>query len=94
MIEKGKKMMLEDLKKIIYDINSDIDISCINMDTNLLDYLDSLGFIQVIVKIEDQYCIEFSDEDLDYERIGKISDLLNVVQKINNEEENSYEGNG
>ena len=38
--------MLEDVKKIIYDINSDMeDINCINKDTNLLDHLDFFGFI-------------------------------------------------
>lgn len=57
----------------------------ITFETNLGDIsLDSLTFIEVIVRIEQEFGIEFDDEDLNIDDWGTIGDVIHYVEgKIN-----------
>ena len=57
----------------------------ITFETNLGDIsLDSLTFIEVIVRIEQEFGIEFDDEDLNIDDWGPIGDVIHYVEgKIN-----------
>ena len=57
----------------------------ITFETNLGDIsLDSLTFIEVIVRIEQEFGIEFDDEDLNIDDCGTIGDVIHYVEgKIN-----------
>lgn len=50
-------------------------------DNLILDYsMDSVEIIQLIVKLEEKYDIEFDDEDLDFEKICNINSLISIVE--------------
>ena len=57
----------------------------ITFETNLGDIsLDSLTFIEVIVRIEQEFGVEFDDEDLNIDDWGTIGDVIHYVEgKIN-----------
>ena len=60
-----------------YTLNDYIDI----MNLNYVEegYIDSIGFIQFIAVIEDEFGIEFTDDDLaceDIKVVGKLIDLI------------------
>lgn len=57
----------------------------ITFETNLGDIsLDSLTFIEVIVRIEQEFGFEFDDEDLNIDDWGTIGDVIHYVEgKIN-----------
>ena len=60
-----------------YTIPDDIDIMSLNYVEE--GYIDSLGLIQFIAVVEDEYGIAFTDEDLassDIKIVGKIIDLI------------------
>lgn len=79
-----KEYILEQLQK-----NYTIDE---NTDTEQLDYIEegyvtSLGLIQFVVDLEENYGIRFSDEEIsskDFRIVGKLAKL--VEKKINEKE--------
>ncbi len=53
------------------------------------DYVDSrkigftsLQFLTFIVQVEEEFSIEFEDEELSFERYQNISDFVDTVEKI------------
>ena len=55
------------------------------------DYVDSrnvgfssLQFLTFIVKLEEEFNIEFEDEELTFERYQKISDFINEIERKQN----------
>lgn len=64
-----------------YTISDDIDI--MNLDYVESGYIDSLGMIQFIAVIEDEFGISFSEDELvdpDIKVVGKLIDM--VVAKL------------
>ena len=43
--------------------------------------IDSLALVTLIVSIEDEFKITFSDDDLNPERLRHLSDLVNLTEK-------------
>lgn len=60
-----------------YTIPADIDIMSLNYVES--GYVDSLGFIQFIATVEDEFGIEFTEDELensDIKIVGKLVDLI------------------
>ena len=74
----------EKLLELVYMYTEKERKSCCNEDLNLLDDLeyDSLSFMQLIISIENQFGIEFSNEYLDISIMLRFSDLLRIVQEM------------
>ena len=75
-MENVKEFIVEYIQRE-YTIPEDVDI----MNLNYVEegYIDSLGLIQFIAVIEDEFGITFSDEDLageDIKVVGKMVDLV------------------
>lgn len=75
-MENVKDFIVEYIQRE-YTLPEDIDI----MNLNYVEegYIDSLGLIQFIAVIEDEFGITFSDEDLaseDIKVVGKMVDLV------------------
>lgn len=71
------------LKEIIVTIKSNgIDICSINNKTNLTTDLgfDSLEIVELIVELENEFNIEFDDDDLDIENITVFHKLLETIE--------------
>ena len=79
-MERVKEFIIDYIQRE-YTIPDNIDI----MNLNYIEegYIDSLGLIQFIAVIEDEFGITFSDEDLaspDVKVVGKMVDL--VISKM------------
>ena len=75
-----KEFILEELEKE-YDIDKTGDLNGLNFVEE--GYVTSLGIIQFVVALEEQYGIEFSEEELaseDFKILGKLISL--IEQKI------------
>jgi len=67
------------LKKII-DENLNMPTE-INPDNELKKYgIDSITFIKIIVCIENEFKIEFDDENLDSNRLSTLNNLIEYVE--------------
>lgn len=52
-------------------------------ETNLLDAgINSIGFIRLVILLEEEFGIVIDDDDLDIRNFTTISDLLSYVRKI------------
>ena len=76
--------MMKDIQEFVtnyiqreYTIPKDVEIASLNyIDTG---YIDSLGLIQFIMTIEDEFSIEFTDDDLanpDIKVVGKLIQMI------------------
>lgn len=79
-MEKVKEFIVDYIQRE-YTISEDTDV----MDLNYVEsgYIDSLGLIQFIAVIEDEFGISFSDEELanpDIKVVGKLIDM--IVRKL------------
>jgi acyl carrier protein len=53
----------------------------INAQSNLLDLgFDSLKFIELVLKIEFEFGIEFDDEDLNYRKFTQVSEVADYIE--------------
>jgi len=77
-MEKVKKFIVDYIQRE-YTISEDIDI----MELNYVEagYIDSLGMIQFIAVIEDEFGISFSDDELADPDIKVVGKLINMVVK-------------
>lgn len=62
-----------------YTIPNDVDI--INLNFVEQGYVDSLGLIQFICTLEDEFGIAFSDEELQNPDITVVGKLISIVQE-------------
>ena len=62
-----------------YSLPTDVDV----MEFNFIDsgYVDSMGLIQFIATVEDEFNISFSDEDMESEDIKVIGKLVKMIHK-------------
>ncbi len=77
-MEKVKEFIVDYIQRE-YTISEDIDI----MELNYVEagYIDSLGMIQFIAVIEDEFGISFSDDELTDPDIKVVGKLINMVVK-------------
>ncbi|WP_113700940.1 acyl carrier protein [Nonomuraea lactucae] len=43
---------------------------------------DSLSFIELVLRVENEFGVEFDDERLDYRRFERVGDLLRYVESL------------
>ena len=62
-----------------YSLPDDIEV----MEFNYIDsgYVDSIGLIQFIATLEDEFNISFSDKDMESEDIKIIGKLIDMIHK-------------
>ena len=74
------------IKDIIDTINSCFDgliITESDADKKLDELgIDSIGFISIIVKLEETYGVEFPDDKLIMSELDSAAEILNVMQEI------------
>lgn len=77
-MEKVKEFIVDYIQRE-YTISEDIDI----MELNYVEswYIDSMGMIQFIAVIEDEFGISFSDDELAEPDIKVVGKLINMVVK-------------
>lgn len=65
-----------------YSLPADVDV----MNFNYIDsgYIDSMGLIQFIATLEDEFNIAFSDEDLENPDIRIIGKLIEMIHEKQN----------
>lgn len=61
-----------------YTIADDIDIMTLNYVES--GYVDSMGLIQFIATIEDEFSIEFEDEELENPEIKIVGKLIELIE--------------
>lgn len=62
----------------------DLDVSTISDTDKLLDgelYLDSLMTINIIIALEDEFKIEFDDDDINYEFFLSINNMCQIIKR-------------
>ncbi|MES5957382.1 acyl carrier protein [Bacillus fungorum] len=68
----------EDIRKIILDL-LDKDVA-INIDTQLNEIgIDSLKYVELVIKLEEHYDIEITDNDL---HIGNFINIYKIIQLL------------
>ena len=74
-------MIRERLKELAVE-NLDIDPDQIDLDSKISDLdIDSIDLVDFIMLIEDEYSVEFSDEELD--EIETLADIVSVIESKN-----------
>lgn len=62
-----------------YTVPAEVDIMALNYIES--GYVDSLGLIQFIATIEDEFEIAFSDEELENDDIKIVGKLIAMIEK-------------
>lgn len=72
---------LERIKKVMKTTLGNADfIDGLSADSLLVDLgINSVVFIKIVVEMENEFDIEFDDDELDFARIEKLQDLVDVV---------------
>lgn len=82
------KMNENDIRKIIYKIfeQNDISLQNINEDISLISngIVDSMTFVNILLAIEEELNIEIYFENIDINSIVTINSLCDAVSKITN----------
>ena len=82
------KMSENDIRKIIYKIfeQNDISLQNINEDISLISsgIVDSMTFVNILLAIEEELNIEIDFENIDINSIVTINSLCDTVSKITN----------
>lgn len=74
-------MIRERLKELAVE-NLDIDSDQIDLDSKISDLdIDSIDLVDFIMIIEDEFSIEFSDEELD--EIESFADIVSLIESKN-----------
>lgn len=74
-------MIRERLKELAVE-NLDLNPSEIDFDSKISDLdIDSIDLVDFIMVIEDEYSVEFSDEELD--EIETLADIVSVIESKN-----------
>lgn len=62
-----------------YTVPEEIDILTLNYIES--GYVDSMGLLQFIATIEDEFQIEFTDAELDSSEIKIVGELIQLIEK-------------
>lgn len=74
-----KEAVTNEIKRIMDECGED---TYIYDETTIMP--DSITYIQLIVSLEELFCIEFSEEYLDYTLCENIDDLVAIIEKMVN----------
>lgn len=61
-----------------YTVPSDIDIMTLNYKES--GYIDSMGFVQFIATIEDEFDVEFEVEDMENPDVFVVGKLIEMIE--------------
>lgn len=89
MIQEGYDDMeniLDFIIKKIYEI-TDVELGLNDLEMDLHECMDSIGFVRLIVDLEQEYNIEIPDSYLVLEEINTIKKIEQIVLNIINERE-------
>lgn len=76
-------MIEERMKKLIREAGDNVDVERLDEKINLIDDygFDSVNLVQLVVSIEDEFGIEFEDDDLEMDKISKYTELIKIIEK-------------
>ncbi|MBB6022775.1 acyl carrier protein [Paenibacillus sp. JGP012] len=80
MKQDTEKKIIELLKRNITKRNFD-DSTILDEDLNHLG-INSLNFIKIIVELEEEFDITFSDQQMNFELFGKVKNLVALVNEL------------
>ena len=74
--------MLEKLKQLMKNVNPDVNLDNVTLDTKLVDdlHFDSLGMMMFAMAIEDEFGISF-DEPMNFVTVKDVVDYLEGLGK-------------
>ena len=74
--------MLERLKKLMKNVNPDVNLDNVTLETKLIDdlHFDSLGMMMFAMAIEDEFGISF-DEPMNFVTVKDVVDYLEGLGK-------------
>ena len=74
--------MLEKLKELMKNVDPDVNLDNVTMDTKLIDdlHFDSLGIMMFAMAIEDEYGVTF-DEPMNFVTVGDVVNYIEVNKK-------------
>lgn len=76
-MEKIQDFLLDYIQRE-YSLPEDIDFITFNYVES--GYIDSMGLVQFIATIEDEFGIEFTDEELENPKIKVIGGLIDMIK--------------
>lgn len=62
-----------------YTVSADVDIMALNYIE--AGYIDSMGLLQFIATLEDEFNISFTDEDMSSPDIKVVGTLISMIEK-------------
>ena len=74
--------MLEKLKQLMKNVNPDVNLDNVTLDTKLIEdlHFDSLGMMMFAMAIEDEFGISF-DEPMNFVTVKDVVDFIEGQQK-------------
>ena len=74
--------MLEKLKELMKNVDPDLNLDNVTLDTKLVDdlHFDSLGIMMFAMAIEDEYGVTF-DEPMNFVTVKDVVDFIESQQK-------------
>ena len=74
--------MLERLKKLMKNVNPDVNLDNVTLETKLVDdlHFDSLGIMMFAMAIEDEFGVSF-DEPMNFVTVKDVVDYLEGLNK-------------
>ena len=74
--------MLERLKKLVKNVNPDVNLDNVTLETKLVEdlHFDSLGMMMFAMAIEDEFGISF-DEPMNFVTVKDVVDYLEGLAK-------------
>ena len=74
--------MLERLKELMKNVDPDLNLDNVTLDTKLVDdlHFDSLGIMMLAMAIEDEYGVTF-DEPMNFVTVKDVVDYLEANKK-------------
>lgn len=76
-MDKVKEFVIDYIQRE-YTVSEEIDIMALNYIEE--GYIDSMGLLQFIATIEDEFEIEFTDEELASAGIQVVGELIEIIE--------------
>lgn len=75
-------MIFENIVKIVVDIKKISDNSALTIESNLIDEFgfDSINIVMLVCRLEEEFDIIITDEELDIDTLSLMNNLVNMVQ--------------
>lgn len=75
--------MLEKLKELMKNVDPDLNLDNVTLDTKLVDdlHFDSLGIMMFAMAIEDEFGVTFDDQAMNFETVGDVVKYIESHQK-------------